>query len=187
MPATRNDWLAFSMVSLVFAGLLLGILAIQQGEIRAYRNRGIETSASVVFKGTRQEYSSSTDSSTTIHYIDVTFFDKSEVADSESETTVDLLEGEFEFGEINIGEFQRSEAEITKRSYDAIEVGDDVSVLYLPNSPDEAKLTEEVLNFRPTFLYALIGLCGLGLLYTLIRAVGAPKAKPPSEFQEVYP
>ena len=187
MPATRNDWLAFSVVCLVFAGLLLGILAIQQGENRSYRNQGIETSANVVFKGTRQEYSSSTDSSTTIHYINVTFFDKSEVDESESETSVSILDGEFEFGEINIGEYQRAEAVITGRSYDAIEVGDDVTVLYLPTSPDEAKLTEEVLNFRPTFLYGLIGLCGLGLLYTLIRAVGAPKVKPASEFQEVYP
>ena len=166
--ATRNDWLGFSIVSIVFAGLLLGILAIQQGEIRAYRNRGVETEASVTFKGTRTEYSSSTDTSSTIHYINLTYFDKSDVDEEASETTVDILEGEFEFGEINIGEFQRAEAEITKASYDAIEVGDDVSVLYLPNSPDEAKLTEEVSNFRPTFLYFLIGLCGVGLLWVVV-------------------
>lgn len=185
MAGTKKDWLAWVGVCALFAAMLWGILLIQQGDNRRFENRGVEASAQVVNKRIERERSSSGSGMTTEHYFDITFMNRVDV--EESETSVDILEGEFEFGEIDIGAFQRAEVDVNRSSYEATAVGDDVTILFLPNDPSKARLADEVYNYSPTLMYILIGICGIGALYCFVRFLMAPATAPPSEFQEVYP
>ncbi len=184
MPQYRNDWIALSLTSLLFTAMLWGIMAIQQSEIRQFRREGIPAKATVQDRVKKSERSSSTGSSSIIHELTVTFMDRSNVV--EEEMTIDLQEGEFDFGTIDVGEFQRAEFTITGKSYDAINVGDTVEILYLPDDPSEAKLAEEVANWRPTFIQIFMGITIVVALALFIKGLTAPPKPPkkPSEFPE---
>ena len=184
MPQYRNDWIALSLTTLLFTAMLWGIMAIQQSEIREFRGEGISANATVVDRDKRSERSSSTGNRSTVHELTVTFMDRSNVV--EEEMTIDLQEGEFDFGTIDIGEFQRAEFTITGKSYDAINVGDTVEILYLPNDPSEAKLAVEVANWRPTIIQIFMGITIVIALALFIKGLTAPQKPPkkPSEFPE---
>lgn len=185
MPTTKADWLGMSAVFIMFMLMIWGIYAIQSSEIREFKRDGVETSAQVVEKYTTSERSSS-GSISKIHYLRITFMDRSAV--EESEVSVDLLEGEFELPEINIGSFQRAKLQILRRNYNQIETGDSVSILFMPDDPTDARLTDEVLNYQPIGIWVIMGIFGLGLLFCLFKVAIAPtKAPPSSEFGVMYP
>ena len=184
MPQYRRDWIALSLTSLLFTAMLWGIMAIQQSEIREFRQDGILTEATVRDSVEKSEYSSSTSSSSIVYEMSVTFMDRSDVI--EEETTIDLQEGEFDFGTIDVGEFQRATFKITRNSFNTINVGDTVEILYLPDDPSEAKLAEEVANWRPTFVQIFMGITIVVAVALFIKGLTAPPPPPkkPSEFPE---
>ncbi|KAA3658984.1 MAG: hypothetical protein DWQ04_23555 [Chloroflexi bacterium] len=183
MPQYRPDWIALAFTSLLFTAMLWGIMAIQQSEIREFRREGLPANATVRDRIKKTERSSS-GGNTTVHELTVTFMDRSNAV--EEDVTIDLEAGKFDFGTIDVGEFQRAKFHITRDSYDAINIGDDVAIVYLPDDPSTAKLAAEVTNWQPTVIQVFIGITIIVALAFFIRAITAPPKPPqqPSEFPE---
>ena len=184
MPHYRPDWIALALTTLLFTAMLWGIMAIQQSEIRKFRREGLPANATVRERVTKTEHSSSSDTNTTVYELTVTFMNRANVV--EEGISVDLQSGEFDFGTIDIGEFQRAKVRITRDSYDTINIGDDVPILYLPDDPSAAKLATEVANWRPTIIQVFMAITIIVALALFIKAFTAqPKPPPqPSEFPE---
>jgi hypothetical protein len=180
MKQHTKNWLSYASVCLMFGVMLWGVLAIQASEIRQFKREGTPANATVISSVKQSSYSSGTGSSETEYVMQVTFMDRSNVV--ASETSVDILSGKIELPEINIGDFRRAEFTITRDSYEAINEGDTVAILFLPEDPGEAMMAAEVENWQPTLLYILIGITVAGALVCTFIAYFKRPIPAPSEF-----
>ncbi len=183
MKTHTKNWLGFAGVCLMFGAMLWGILAIQSSEIREFRRDGVAANATVISTYEQSSRSSSTGSSSIEHIMTVTYMDRSDV--EESDVSVDLLSGEFEMPEINIGDFQRAEFNINRSSFEEISEGDSVKILFLPNDPSEARLAGEIENWQPTFLNISIGVTIAGALICIFIAFFKHPKSTSSEFENL--
>jgi hypothetical protein len=154
---TKKDWLILSLVPLLFAAMLWGIVAIQSSDIRQFRTQGIESSAIVVDKFTTR--SSSTDSRD--HNFSVTFMAGGDGDDDNI---------------VNVGEFSRANFEVGSRTYDKTDVGDTITILYLPDDSSEVRLKSTVDNYSATILWIVIWLLVATAVFFWVAAIFAPKS-----------
>ena len=150
----RSEWLLWVLVALMFAGMLWGILAIQGSEVRAYRNGGRETDATVVDKFTSR--SSSTDSRE--YNFAVSFAARSE-----------------EGGSITIG--NRATFTVGSSLYDDTEINDKVTIYYLPDDTRKAALKSWVDEYNPIFLQGAMWFFVATAVCCLVAALFAPKTR----------
>ena len=129
-------------------------MAIQGSEVRAFRNEGLETEATVVDKFTSR--SSSTDSRE--YNFAVSFAARSE-----------------EDGPITIG--NRATFTVGSSLYDDTEINDKVTIYYLPDDTRKAELKSWVDEYNPVAMWVLLwGFVGLAVL-CLVAALFAPKTR----------
>ncbi len=150
----RSAWLLWAGVALMFAGMLWGILAIQGSQVRAFRNDGVQTDATVVDKFTSR--SSSTDSRE--YNFAVSFAARSE-----------------EGGSITIG--NRATFTVGSQTYDETEVNDKVTIYYLPDDTSKAELKSWVDEYNPIFIQAFMWLFVATAVFCLVAALFAPKTR----------
>lgn len=150
----RNEWLLWAGVALMFAGMLWGILAIQGSEVRAFRNEGLETEATVVDKFTSR--SSSTDSRE--YNFAVSFAARSE-----------------EGGSFTIG--NRATFTVGSSLYDDTEINDKVAIYYLPDDTSKAELKSWVDEYNPIFIQGFMWLFVAAAVFCLVAAIFAPKTR----------
>lgn len=164
----RKEWLLWAAVALMFAGMLWGIIAIQMSDVRLFRSEGVEASAIVVDKFTTR--SSSTDSSD--RNFAVTFMAG---GDNDEPASIDPETGEFDFGTIDVGTFSRASFTVGGQTYNDTEIGDTVTIYYLPDDTSEAELKSWVDTYNPLFLWVLVWLLVGTAVICLIAAIFAPK------------
>ncbi len=165
----RKDWVSWAGVALLFAAMLWGIIAIRASEIRQFRREGVTASATIVDKFTTRSSSTSTSD----HNLAVTFMAGGE---NDEPVHIDMETGEADFGAIDVGVFSRASFEVGNQTYDAIEIGDTVTIYYLPSDPSEALLQSQVDDYNPIFIWVIVGLLVVTAVICLIIAVFAPFA-----------
>lgn len=166
----RNEWLLWALVALMFAGMLWGIIAIQMSDVRQFRSKGVQTRATVVDKFTTR--SSSTDSRE--YNFSVTFMAG---GDNDEPATIDPETGEFDFGTIDVGTFSRAKFTVGGQTYDDTEIGDSVTIYYLPDDTSEAELKSWVDGYNPTVLRVLVWILVGTAVCCLVAALFAPKTR----------
>ena len=167
-------WLTWAGLSALFLAMIYGIFLIRSSEISNLRNNGFPANAEVVNKQIRTEYSSSSSNNRKeVAYVTVTFMDK-------SSTDPDKI--------VDVGRFQRAEFEVLNRSYEALNIGDEVEVLFIPDEIDEIMLAAEVEEWNPIGLYLFMGPFALSLivclamgLFSWLKALYGPVEPKPME------
>ena len=175
----RKEWLLWAVVALMFAGMLWGIIAIQMSEVREFRSEGVEASAIVVDKFTTR--SSSTDSRE--YNFAVTFMAG---GDNDEPPTVVLETGDFNFGTIDVGTFSRASFTVGGQTYDDTEIGDTITIYYLPDDTSEAELKSWVDGYNPNVLWVLVWLLVGTAVFCLVAALFAPKTRPEPTAQVAF-
>lgn len=152
-----KNWLTWAGICLLFFGMLYGILALQQSEIREFRNEGLPAEATILEKREKRERTSQGDNRT-VHEFDLSYFNKS-VAD---ETKI-----------VDVGTYQTATIEVKRRSYNQAETGDSVNIIFLPDDPRDAKLAAEVKGWNGIGIYILMAPFVFGFFVCLIGATFA--------------
>ncbi len=152
--SNAKNWLTWAGICLLFFGMLYGILAIQQSEIREFRNEGFPAEATILAKNERRERTSQGNNQT-VHEFDVSYFNKSEA----DETKI-----------VDVGTYQTATIEVKRRNYNQAETGDTVNIIFLPNDPRDAKLVSEVEGWNGIGIYILMAPFVIGFFVCLIGA-----------------
>ena len=166
----RLDWLMWALVAVMFAGMLWGIIAIQTSTARQFQREGQVATATVVDKSTTRS------SSDTLEYnFSVTYMAG---GGRDEPATVDLETGEVDFGTIDVGTFSRARFTVGGQTYDDTEIGDEVTIYYLPDDTSKAELKSWVDEYNPVFLRVLVWVLMGTAVFCLIAAIFAPKTRP---------
>lgn len=150
--AKQRGYFTWAGIALLFAAMLGGLLWLEQDEVDTFRAEGLLTNARVTDKNETRDIANDTST----HTLDLAYMNREDTA--HGGVAVDLLNGEFELGEIAVGDFQRARAEVRGGSYDRINVGDRVAIYYLPDRPQKAMLAAEVDGYNAGFLGAAAAL-----------------------------
>ncbi len=131
------------IIALAFGGATI----YQNGNQKQLRTAGIEVEANIVDKGTRLV--SSGRGSSTEHYITVMYFDQPASEEDDDVIYFEFLDAEITLPSTNIGDFHSDDIVISEQRFDTIQIDTAVSIIYHPDSPEEAWLTDVVRNLSP--------------------------------------
>ena len=137
------------VVLLIFAGIVLFGVLSRNSKLKKFSEEGIETTAAItdVVKKRDRNVSGRRRIS---NFLEVTFFTQNEKPDSvkNSKTVEKDKDGNYTFNfdklKVDMGEFIKTDIDISSSQFKKFKKGDKVQILYLPEDPYKAILKEDV-------------------------------------------
>ena len=145
-------WFTWAGICLLFLGMLYGIFVLTRSEIREFQRDGFPADATIIGKRDRLERNSQGDRRT-VYYFDVTFFDKSDLDETQT---------------VDIGDFQTGTIEVRRQDYNQYGVDDTVEILFLPDNPSKIELAGYINGWSGWSIYLCMAPFALGFIVLIL-------------------
>ena len=139
----------------MFLGMLYGIFVLTRSEIREFQRDGSPADATIIGKRDRLERNNQGDRRT-VYYFDVTFFDKSDLDETQT---------------VDIGDFQTGTIEVRRQDYNQYGVDDTVEILFLPDNPNKIELAGYINGWSGWSIYLCMAPFALGFIVLILGGV----------------